>query len=90
MQGSSDYTSWLMKSRFDRVLIAFWPSWFFFVADPEGRSGTIPLASVAVNAALYGSLGWLVWLGIYRHRAVLGVVVVMVLIGWYFILGWYG
>ena len=90
LKGNPDLISWIMGSRFDRVLIAIWPSWFFFVADPEERSVTIPLASVAANAVLYGALGWLVWFGLYRHRAMLGVAIAAVLIGWYFLFSWYG
>jgi hypothetical protein len=90
LKGHPDLISWIMGSRFDRVLIAIWPSWFFFVADPEERSITIPLASVAVNAVLYGTLGWLVWFGLYRYRAMLGVVIAAVLVGWYFLFNWYG
>jgi hypothetical protein len=90
LRGNPDLIRWIMESRFDRVLIAIWPSWFLLVADPEERSITIPLASVAVNALLYGVLGWLVWLGLYRNRAMLGVVIATVLIGWYFLFSWYG
>ena len=90
LRGNPDLISWIMRSRFDRVLIAIWPSWFFFVADPEERSVTIPLASVAANAVLYGALGWLVWFGLYRYRAMLGVAIAAVLIGWYFLFSWYG
>lgn len=90
LRGNPDLTRWIMGSRFDRVLIAIWPSWFFFVADPEERSITIPLASIAVNALLYGALGWLVWFGLYRYRAMLGVAIATVLIGWYFLFSWYG
>jgi hypothetical protein len=89
LKGNPDVISWIMSSRFDRVLIAIWPSWFFFVADPEERSVTIPLASVAVNGVLYGALGWTVWLGLYRHRAMLGVALAAVLIGWFFLFRWY-
>lgn len=90
LRGNPDLIGWIMGSRFDRVLIAIWPSWFFFVADPEERSITVPLASIAVNALLYGALGWLVWFGLYRCRAVLGVAIGIVLIGWYFLFSWYG
>ena len=76
-------------SHFDRVLLGVWPSWIFFVADPEERSVAIPVVSVAVNAILYGALGWVVWLGLYRYRAMLGVAIVVVLVGWYFLFSWY-
>jgi hypothetical protein len=78
-----------MRSRFDRVLVAIWLSWLFLIADPEERSVAIPVASVAVNAVLYGALGWLVWLGLHRHRALLGVAIAAVVIGWYFLFKWY-
>jgi hypothetical protein len=73
----------------DRALLAVWPSWIFLVADPEERSIAIPVVSVAVNAALYGALGWLFWFGLYRHRAILGVVIAVALSGWYFLFSWY-
>ena len=60
------------------------------MADPEGRSVSIPIMAILTNVALYGGLGWLVWFGLYRHRAMLGVVIAAVLIGWYFLFSWYG
>ncbi len=74
---------------FDRVLIALWPSWLFLIADPEERSIAIPTASIAVNAVLYGSVGWLVWIGLNRRRIVLLAVTFAVLAGWYLLLRWY-
>ncbi|MBK9134129.1 MAG: hypothetical protein IPM15_07220 [Betaproteobacteria bacterium] len=73
----------------DRVLVAIWPSWLFLIADPEERSVVIPAAAVAVNALLYGAVGWLVWFGLNRRRLVLPVVAVGVLAGWYALLRWY-
>lgn len=73
----------------DKVLLAIWPSSMFLMADPEGKSVLIPLVSVAVNAVLYGVMGWLVWLGVYRNKAILGAAVGMVVAGWCFLLGWY-
>lgn len=74
---------------FDRVLIAVWPSWLFMIADPEEQSVAIPAAAIAVNALLYGVVGWLLWFGLNRRRFVLPVVGVSVLAGWYFLLRWY-
>lgn len=79
----------MSKGRFDRVLLALWPSWIFLVADPEERSIAIPVASVAANALLYGVLGWLIWLGVYRKRTVLGLTAVAIAAGWYFLFSWY-
>lgn len=79
----------MSTNRFDRVLLAVWPSWIFLVADPEERSLAIPAMSVAVNALLYGSLGWLIWFGLYRRRAVLGLTAMAVIVGWYFLFSWY-
>lgn len=73
----------------DKVLLVIWPSWIFFVADPEESSVIIPVASIVVNAALYGILGWLVWMGLYRHKAILGAVVIAIISGWYLLLSWY-
>lgn len=79
----------MSDSHFDRVLIAIWPSWLFLIADPEERSVAIPTAAIAVNAVLYGGVGWLVWFGLNRRRFVLPVVAIGVLVGWYFLLRWY-
>jgi hypothetical protein len=73
----------------DRMLIVVWPSWLFFIADPEERSVAIPIAAVAVNALLYGAVGWLIWFGLNRRRFVLPVVGVGVFVGWYLLLRWY-
>lgn len=74
---------------FDRVLIAIWPSWLFLIADPEERSVAIPAVAIAVNALLYGAVGWLVWFGLNRRRLMLPVVAIVVLAGWYVLLRWY-
>lgn len=79
----------MSSSNFDRLLLAVWPSWIFLIADPEEQSVSIPVMSIAVNALLYGILGWLVWFGLYRKRVVLGVTAVVILIGWYFLFSWY-
>lgn len=89
LRGNPDLSKWIMGFHFDRVLLAIWPSWVFFVADPEERSIAIPVASVAVNAVLYGALGWVLWFGLYRYRAMLGVAIAAVLTGWYFLFSWY-
>ncbi|MFO7604431.1 MAG: hypothetical protein R6X06_11550 [Gammaproteobacteria bacterium] len=82
--------NWIMSSNHtDRVLLALWPSWILMIADPLERSIAIPVISIAINALLYGILGWIVWFGLHRKRAILGVVVVVVLVGWYFLLAWY-
>jgi hypothetical protein len=74
----------------DRVLLAIWPSSIFMMADPEGKSVLIPIVSITVNAVLYGAIGWFVWLGLYRNKAIiLGAVVGTVVAGWYLLLSWY-
>jgi hypothetical protein len=74
---------------FDRLLLVVWPSWIFFLADPEEKSIAIPIVSVVVNAALYAAVGWLVWLGLYRHKAILAGAIALIAAGWYFLLSWY-
>ena len=74
----------------DQALIAVWPSSIFLAADPEDRSVAIPIVSIAVNAVLYGSLGWLVWFGLYRNRVVLAVTILLIAVGWYYLFNWYG
>jgi hypothetical protein len=83
--------SYLLLSdyRIDRVLLALWPSSIFLMADPEGRSALVPTTAIAVNAALYGVLGWTVWFGLNRRRFVLPVVAVVVIAGWYVLFRWY-
>jgi hypothetical protein len=76
-------------AHFDRVLVVVWPSWLFLIADPEERSVAIPAAAIAVNALLYGVVGWLVWFGLNRRRLMLPLVAVGVLAGWYALLRWY-
>jgi hypothetical protein len=90
LQGNPALSNLVLSSyRFDRVLLALWPSSLLLMADPEGRSVAIPAAAIAVNAMLYGAVGWLVWFGLNRHRFVLPVVAAGVLAGWYVLLRWY-
>lgn len=79
----------LSTYRLDRVLLALWPSSILLMADPGGHSVIIPAVAVAVNALVYGAVGWLIWFGLNRRRFVLPVVAVGVLAGWYFLLRWY-
>lgn len=91
MRGDPTLINLVMSTyRMDRLLLAVWPSWILFIADPEERSVAIPAVSVAANALLYGSLGWSIWFGLYRRRIVLAGVVTFVLVGWYVLLRWYG
>lgn len=90
LRGNPALISWIMSTcHFDRVLVAVWPSWIFLIADPEERSLTIPVLSIAVNALLYGILAWGIWFGLYRKRAILALIAAVVLVAWYFLLGWY-
>ena len=79
----------MSKLYFDRVLLVIWPSWVLLMADPEGTSLLIPVVSVAANAVLYTVLGWSLWLGLNRNKALLGLVVVLALGGWHLLFGWY-
>lgn len=79
----------LSTYRFDRVLLALWPSSILLMADPEGQSVAIPTVAITANAVLYGAVGWLVWFGLNRRRFLLPVVGVGVLAGWYLLLRWY-
>ena len=90
LRGNPALTNSIMSTNnFDRVLLAVWPSWIFFVANPEEQSITIPAISIAANMLLYGGLGWLIWFGIYRMRAALVLTAMAVLFGWYFLFSWY-
>ena len=90
LEGDSGLSHLVLSSyRFDRVLLALWPSSVFLMADPEERSVAIPAAAIAVNALLYGAVGWLVWFGLNRRRLMLPVVAVGVLAGWYSLQRWY-
>lgn len=75
--------------RFDRVLVALWPSWLLLIADPEQRSVAIPVVAIAVNAVLYGLVGWLIWLGVIHGRLTLALVFLALIVGWYVFLRWY-
>ncbi|MBX3628248.1 MAG: hypothetical protein KF892_24890 [Rhizobacter sp.] len=79
----------MSTGHFDRILVAIWPSWLFLIADPEERSFAIPAAAIAVNALLYGVVGWLIWFGLNRQRFMLAVLAAAVLVGWYALLRWY-
>lgn len=90
LRGNPAFINAIMSDgHFDRVLIAIWPSWLFLIADPEERSVAIPVLAIAVNAMLYGVVGWLVWLGLNRWRFILPLVATGVLAGWYILLRWY-
>ena len=90
LRGNPDLSKWIMGFHFDRVLLAVWPSSVLLMADPEGRSVSIPIMAILTNVALYGGLGWLVSFGLHRYRAALGVAAAIVLVGWYFLFNWYG
>ena len=71
-----------------RILSVIWPSWPLLMADPEERSFAIPVLSVAINALLYGIVGWLIWFGLNRNRLLLAVVTVALIVGWYLLQRW--
>lgn len=78
----------LSSYRFDQVLVALWPSSLLLMADPEERSVAIPAMSIAINALLYGIVGWLIWFGLNRNRLVLAVVAFALIVGWYLLQRW--
>ncbi|MEO8165905.1 MAG: hypothetical protein ABI619_10975 [Betaproteobacteria bacterium] len=82
-RGHPDVNNWLMTVRVDNLLLMFWPSSILMIADPEDKSIVLPIISTALNAALYGILGTLVWVGLRRSKIVLIGTVALVLIGWY-------
>lgn len=71
-----------------RILSVIWPSWLLLMADPEERGIAVPAVSIAVNALLYGIVGWLIWFGLNRNRLVLVAVAAGLFVGWYFLLRW--
>lgn len=90
LRGDSSLTNSIMSGwHFDRVLIVLWPSWLLLIADPEERSIAIPLVAIAINAVLYGGVGWLIWFGLSQRRHVLTGVATVLLAGWYVLLRWY-
>ena len=58
------------------------------MADPEERGVAIPIVSIAINALLYGIVGWLIWFGLNRNRLVLVVVAAALIVGWYLLQRW--
>ena len=77
-----------MPEGYLRILFVLWPSCVLLMADPEERGIAIPAMSIAVNALLYGVVGWLIWFGLNRSRLVLAAVAVALIAGWYFLLRW--
>ena len=83
-------SSFLMESlHVDFILLALWPSWIFFVADPGGQSLAIAVLSIATNAILYGVIGIAAWLGFHRNKAILVVVGAAIAAAWYCLFIWY-
>jgi hypothetical protein len=78
----------IMSAGYLPILSVIWPSWLLLMADPEERSVAIPAASIAVNALLYGIVGWLIWFGLNRSRLVLAAVAAALIVGWYLLLRW--
>jgi hypothetical protein len=78
----------IMSEGHIRALSVIWPSWPLLMADPEERSVAIPAMSVAINALLYGIVGWLIWFGLNRNRLVLAVVAVALVVGWLLLQRW--
>ena len=78
----------IMSEAHLRVLAVVWPSWLLLMADPEERSVAIPAMSIAINALLYGIVGWLIWIGLNRNRIVLAILAAVLLAGWYLLLRW--
>ena len=89
LRGNAALSNLVLSSyRFDRVVLALWPSSLLLMADPEERSVAIPALSIAINALLYGIVGWLIWFGLNRNRLVLAGVVAALIVGWYLLLRW--
>ena len=90
LRGNSALTNTVMSvAHFDRVLVVVWPSWLLLIADPEGRSFTVPFIAIAINALLYGVVGWLIWIGLNRSRLLLTCVAIGLIAGWFWLLQWY-
>lgn len=90
LKGDPSLSSYVMNTlHLDRVLLAIWPSSALLMADPEGESLLLPLFSLTINAALYGALGWLVWIGFHGHRAILAITTAAAVAAWYMLFDWY-
>ena len=88
LRGNSALVNSIMSEGHLRALSVIWPSWLLLMADPEERSVAIPAVSIAINALLYGIVGWLIWFGLNRNRLVLVAVAVALITGWYILLRW--
>lgn len=68
------------------ALLALWPSSILFLGDPGESDVGLRIITTALNVALYGSLGALLWIGLRRSKIVLAVTALSVLVGWYSLL----
>jgi len=62
-----------------------WPSSIFMMATAGHRGidyGMLSI-SVAANIVLYSIIGLVVWLGIKRHRWLLYLLIMIIILGWY-------
>ena len=69
---SPDFRSYLFNvPGLDTLLLLLWPTSILLLGDPtDSNLGLLLLAAIG-NVLLYGILGLLLWLGIYRSRAIL-------------------
>lgn len=89
LRGNSALVNSIMSEEHLRVISIIWPSWLLLMADPEERGLTIPAVSIAINALLYGIVGWLIWFGLNRkNRLILTAVAATLIICWYVLLRW--
>jgi hypothetical protein len=69
---SPDFRSYLFSvPGLDTLLLLLWPTSILLLGDPTDSNLGLLLVAATGNVLLYGILGLLLWLGIYRSRAVL-------------------
>lgn len=64
------------------ALVLIWPSSLLMLGDPLDENLALPLLSVAINAALYGSVGGALWYGYKNSRLLFWIVLGIVALAW--------
>ncbi len=70
----------------ESLFLMLCPPSLLLLGDPEESSLLLPALTIIANAVLYGAVGGVIWYGLHRSMITIVVLVIVIILGWVWLL----